>query len=547
MAADRLTGRMFATRSEVIATHGMVCASQPLAAQAGIDILKKGGTAVDAAIAVNACLGLMEPSGSGIGGDLFAIVWDAKTRKLHGINASGPAPKGLSLQYFREKHITVMPAYGPLPVTVPGCVDGWCELHRKFGRLPLGTVLEPAAAYAENGFPLSELIASYWRRAVNIFKEFPAFQKLYAPGRRIPGKGDIFRNPELAATLRLIGKGGRQAFYEGPVAQRIVACLKQAGGFFTAADLADFHSEWVEPVSVRYRGYDVWELPPNGQGLAVLQMLKILEKFDLRAMGHNSADYLHTLIEAKKIVFEDRARYYADPRFATIPLAGLLSDEYAATRRALIDPKRSQSKIPAGEPPAHGDTVYLTVADQYGNVVSLIQSNYMGFGSGLVPEGLGFTLHNRGNLFSLEEGHANALAPGKRPFHTIIPAFVTQDGRPVFSFGVMGGDIQPQGHVQILLNIIDFAMNIQEAGDAPRFRHLGSTEPNGETVLTDGGTVFLESGIEPEVIRTLLQRGHKIAKSASEFGGYQGIWIDAVRGILIGASESRKDGCAVGY
>lgn len=545
--SDRLTGRMFATRSEVIARQGMVAASQPLAAQIGIDILKKGGSAVDAAIAVNAALGLMEPSGSGIGGDLFAIVWDSRTAKLYGLNSSGPAPAAISLAYFQKNGITKMPETGPLPWTVPGCVAGWFALHGKFGKLPMGEVLAPAIAYAEHGFPLSELIAHYWQRSLKAFSQFDNFQKLYAPQGQIPKKGDVFKNPELAATYRLLARSGRDAFYRGELAKKMVDYSKKSGGFFSASDFADFQPEWITPMSVNYRGYDVWELPPNGQGLAVLQMLQMLENFDLKAMGHNSAAYLHTLIEIKKIVYEDRARFYADPRFTDIDYATLISPAYARKRLELFNPGRAGKQFPAGDPRlGSGDTVYLTVVDRDFNAVSLIQSNYVGFGSGMVPDGLGFCLQDRGALFDLEPGRPNSIAPGKRPFHTIIPGFVTRDGRPQFSFGVMGGDMQPQGHVQVLCNIIDFAMNLQEAGDAPRFRHAGSSEPDGSR-MSDGGVVYLESGITAEVIRDLLNRGHKVSKSAGEFGGYQGIWLDLERRVLIGASESRKDGCAIGY
>ncbi len=545
--SDRLTGRITSGRSEVIACRGMVAASQPLAAQVGIDILKKGGSAVDAAIAVNAALGLMEPSGSGIGGDLFAIVWDSQSAKLYGLNASGPAPAAVSLAYFQEKGITRMPEKGPLPWTVPGCVGGWFALHKRFGRLGMGDVLAPAIAYAEEGFPISELIAHYWQRALKSFAGYDNFQKLYAPAGRAPQKGDVFRNPELAATYRLLARRGRDAFYRGELAAKIVAYSRKVGGFFALDDFTAFQPEWVTPLSVAYRGFDVWELPPNGQGLAVLQMLQMLARFDLKAMGHNTAAYLHTLIEIKKIVYEDRARHYADPRFTAMDYAALLSPAYAGKRLELFDPEQANRSIPAGDPRlAKGDTVYLTVVDKDFNAVSLIQSNYVGFGSGMVPDGLGFCLQDRGALFNLQAGHANSIAPGKRPFHTIIPGFVTRAGRPVFSFGVMGGDMQPQGHVQVLCNIIDFAMNLQEAGDAPRFRHAGSSEPDGSQ-MQDGGTVFLESGIDAEAIRDLLRRGHKVSKSASEFGGYQGIWLDLERRVLIGASESRKDGCAIGY
>jgi len=546
-AADRITGKMFATRSEVIATHGMVATSQPLAAQIGIDILKKGGNAIDAAIAVNAALGLMEPTSCGIGGDLFAIVWINKEKKLYGLNASGPAPKAISLEYFKKKGIKRIPLHGPLPWTVPGCVDGWFELHRRFGKLSMKEILEPAINYAENGFPLSEVIAYYWERAVKAFKNYKNFQKLYAPGGKILKKGDIFKNPELARTYRLLDEKGRDVFYKGEIAKRIVEYSKRVGGFFQLEDFANFHSEWVQPLSVNYRGYDVWELPPNGQGIAVLQMLNMLKKFDLKSMGHNSAEYLHTLIEIKKIVYEDRARFYADPRFSRVPVKTLLSEEYALKRLEFFNPERANLSIPSGEEILEeGDTAYLTVVDKDFNAVSLIQSNYAGFGSGMVPDGLGFCLQDRGALFSLEEGHLNVIAPGKRPFHTIIPGFVTKDNEPVFSFGVMGGAMQPQGHVQILCNIIDFGMNIQEAGDAPRFRHMGSSQPNGGK-MEDGGIVYVESGISPEVIRELIRKGHRVAHAIGIFGGYQGIWIDTKRGILIGASESRKDGCAIGY
>ncbi|MBW2261153.1 MAG: gamma-glutamyltransferase [Deltaproteobacteria bacterium] len=546
ICADRITGKSFATRSEVIAASGMVASSQPLATQVGIDILKKGGSAVDAAIAVNAALGLMEPTGSGIGGDLFAIVWDAETGKLYGLNASGPSPAALTLAHFEKEKLDSVPIDGPLPWTVPGCVDGWSELHDRFGKLPMKKVLAPAITYAENGFPLSELIAFYWKKSVSRFAGFPGFQKLYAPGGKAPVKGDLFRNPELASTYRLIAKKGRNGFYKGKVAKTIVEYSKKSGGFFSLDDLSSYHAEWVEPLSVRYRGYDVWELPPNGQGIAVLQMLRMLENVDVASMGHNWSTYLHTLIEVKKIVYEDRARFYADPQFAEVPVGGLLSASYAKKRLQLLDADRARSIIPSGDPPEDGDTVYLTVVDKAGNAVSLIQSNYYGFGSGMVPPGLGFCLQDRGALFSLDKGHMNVLEPGKRPFHTIIPGFVTRDGKPVFSFGVMGGAMQPQGHLQVLLNIIDFGMNIQEAGDAPRFRHVGSSQPDGGQ-MNDGGTVYLEKGISKKTKKKLAAKGHKLDTHKGGYGGYQGIWIDHDRGVLIGASESRKDGCAMGY
>lgn len=545
--ADRMTGKMFATRSEVIGQEGMVASSHPLAAQIGIDILKKGGNAVDAAIAVNAALGLMEPTGSGIGGDLFAIVWDNKTGKIHGLNSSGTAPMALSLDYFKKKKMKRIPPYGPLPWTVPGCVAGWFELHKKFGKLPMKTILEPAIKYAENGFPMTELIGHYWKISVNRFKDYKNFQNTYAPNGKCPEKGDIFKNPDLARTYKILAEKGGDAFYKGEIAKAIVKYSKKVGGFFQLKDFSQFKPQWVEPESIDYKGYKVWELPPNGQGIAALQMLNMLKDFDLKAMGHNSAEYLHTLIEMKKIVYEDRAKFYADPRFSKVPYKKLLTDEYAKQRLKHFNPNRAGRKFPPGDGILeHGDTVYLTVVDKDHNAISLIQSNYRGFGSGNVPDGLGFCIQDRGELFSLEEGHANVFEPGKRPFHTIIPAFVTKDGKPVFSFGVMGGSMQPQGHVQVLLNIIEFGMNIQEAGDAPRFRHGGSSQPD-HGKMTDGGTVFLESGITQQDIRGLMERGHNIQFSRGAYGGYQGIWIDHARRILIGASESRKDGCAIGY
>ena len=544
---DRITGRTFVTRSEVFARHGMAATSQPLATQVAIDILKKGGTAVDAAIAANACLGLMEPTGSGIGGDLFAMVWDSKTRKLYGLNASGRSPYGLTLQYFKQHGLTSIPPTGPLPISVPGCVDGWFTLHERFGKLPMTDVLAPAIRYASEGFPLSELIAFYWAGGGRKLKDQPNFAKTYLPGGRAPKKGDIFKNPDLASTLTTIADRGRDAFYRGELTSVMVSFCEREGCFLREKDFADHSSTWVEPVSTNYRGYDVWELPPNGQGIAALQILNLIEKFNLSAMGHNSAEYLHVLIEAKKIVYEDRARFYADMTFADVPLKALVSKEYADQRRSLFNPNRASNKLDPGDPQlSHGDTIYLTVADRDRNMVSLIQSNYRGFGSGLVPDGLGFVFQDRGELFSLDPKHPNVYEPHKRPFHTIIPAFVTKNGTPWLSFGVMGGDMQPQGHVQILCNLIDFGMNLQEAGDAARFHHVGSSEPTGSK-MTDGGSVALESGIPMEAKRGLRQKGHRVKVDSGGFGGFQGILYDPERDLYIGASESRKDGQASGY
>ena len=549
--AARPSGSLVPTRSEVIATQGMAATSHPLVSQVALDVLKRGGTAVDAAIAANATIGLMEPISNGVGGDLFAIVWDAKTQKLYGLNGSGHSPKSLSLKTLRAElkklNSTTIPPTGPLPVSVPGAVDGWFELHAKFGKLPMKELLAPAISYARNGFPVTEIIAEGWERNAKVLAKYPGFAEIYMPNGRAPAKGEIFRNPLLANTLSAIAEGGRDAFYKGDIAKRIEDYMRANGGYLTAADLAAHHSEWVEPVSTNYRGYDVWELPPNTQGVAALQMLNLLEAYDLKSMGFGSADYLHVFIEAKKLAFEDRAHYYADPAFAKIPLKGLLSKDYAAKRRTLIKADRAALEYPA-DPKAldQSDTIYMTVADSAGNMVSLIQSNYRGMGSGMTPTGCGFILQDRGELFSLKDGHANLYAPGKRPFHTIIPAFVTKDGKPWLSFGVMGGGMQPQGHVQIIVNLIDFGMNLQEAGDAPRARHEGSSEPTDE-VMKDGGEVVLEAGFSPAVIKALEARGHKVTvDNDGGFGGYQAIMKNA-EGVYFGASESRKDGAAQGY
>jgi len=544
-AQDRITGKTFATRSEVIAKHGMAATSQPLATQIALDILKKGGNAIDAAIAANAALGLMEPTGNGIGGDLFAIIWDAKTQKLYGLNASGRSPKSLTLEYFKQNGYSKIPSHGPLSVSVPGCVDGWFEMHKRFGSMKMTDILKPAIDYAREGFPVSELIAYYWNSNSKALKDFPGFKEIYMPNGKAPQKGEIFKNPYLANTLEKIAIGGRDVFYKGEIAKKIDEYMKSQGGFLSYEDLASHTSEWIEPVSTNYRGYDVWELPPNGQGIAALQILNILEQYDIASMGFGSAEYLHVLIEAKKLAFEDRAKYYADPAFANVPVEQLISKEYALKRKELINQNRAARSFTPGEI-EQGNTIYMTVADQYGNMVSLIQSNYRGMGSGMTPESLGFVIQDRGEMFTLEEGHANCFAPGKRPFHTIIPAFITKDSKPFMSFGVMGGAMQPQGHVQIVLNMIDFGMNLQEAGDAPRMQHLGSSEPTGEK-MTDGGTLVLESGFDYEVIRELMKKGHKIAYDVGGYGGYQAIMWDEKNGVYYGASESRKDGQAAGY
>ena len=577
---DRITGKPFATRSEVLARHGMVCTSVPATTQVGLDILKRGGSAVDAAIAANATLGLMEPVSNGIGGDLFAIVYSAKENKLYGINGSGRSPLGLSYEQMKAEldklHRKTIPPRGMLPISVPGTVDAWSELHKKFGKLKLSDDLAPAAKYADEGFPVSELIAFYWHVAPEVHKDLPgAFLETYTlDGKgRTPAKGDIFKNPALAKTLRLIGEKGRDAFYKGQVADQIDKFMRENSGFLRKADFEKHTSSWVDPVSTNYRGYDVFELPPNGQGIATLQILNILEGFDLKSMGRNAGETLHAMIEAKKIAWADRAKFYADPEFAKIPLAGLLSKKYAAERRKLIDPGHAAKAVEAGMPPGNGaglqpmreplqdsaatpkrspvddgDTIYMCTADDDGNMVSLIQSNYRGMGSGIVVPGLGFMFQDRGELFSMEPGHANVYAPGKRPFHTIIPGFVMKDGKPWEAFGVMGGGMQPQGHVQVLTNQLDFGLNAQEAGDASRWQHEGDNEPTGEK-MEKGGYVEVESGIPYEIVRELEKRGHDVRFDVGGYGGYQAIKVELHDGqrVYVGASESRKDGQAAGY
>jgi len=543
-AQDRLSSLNFATRSEVIAEHGMACTSQPLATQVAIDVLQAGGSAIDAAIAANAMLGLVEPTGCGIGGDLFAIVWDVKTQQLYGFNGSGRSPQTLTLDYFLDNGYSKIPSTGPLPVSVPGAVDGWFQLHDRFGKLGMDEVLNPAIRYAENGFPVSELIG-YYLQSGRYLARFPGFKETYMPDGHMPRKGEIFKNPRLANTYRVLAENGRDAFYKGEIAKKIAAYIKENGGFLSYQDLAEHQGEWVEPISTNYRGYDVWELPPNGQGTAALQMLNILEGYDIASMGFGSPEYTHALIEAKKLAFEDRAKFYTDMDFYDVPLDMLLSKEYAAQKRALIRDNRAGRSYPAGEI-EKGNTIYLTVADKDGNMVSLIQSNYRGMGSGMTPGDLGFVLQDRGELFSLDPNHANCYAPGKRPFHTIIPAFITKDGNPYISFGLMGGAMQPQGHAQVVVNLIDFDMNLQEAGDAPRIRHSGSSQPTGGE-MKDGGTVYLESGFTYETIRALVRKGHKIQWTNGGFGGYQAIKWDQKNGVFYGASESRKDGMAAGY
>jgi gamma-glutamyltranspeptidase/glutathione hydrolase len=563
---DRYSGVPWATRSPVLAQHGMAATEQPLASQIAIDILKKGGSAVDAAIAANAAIGLMQPVLNGIGGDLFAIVWDPKTKRLYGYNGSGRAPMGRDLSRMQAEAAAVwkkvgeasqpltIPLDGSLPITVPGAVDAWFALHERFGTLPMAQVLQPAIDYARNGFPVTELIASYWERNMATFERRKAMigeldnaRATYLINGHTPAQGEIFRNPDLAATLSALATGGRDVFYKGDIARTIDRYFKRVGGDLRYEDLAAHHGDWVEPLGVNYRGYQVYELPPNGQGGAVLQMLQILQGFDLRKMGAGSADTLTAMLEAKRLAYEDLAKWYADPAFAHVPMKGLLSDAYAAERRKLIDLKHARADLGPGDPQLRdGDTIYLTTADQSGMMVSLIQSNYSGMGSGLVADHLGFMFHDRGALFSLNPESANVYAPSKRPFHTIIPGFVMRDGQPWLAFGLMGGDMQPQGHVQVLTNLIDFGMNVQEAGDAARWYHSGNNEPNG-TPSTGIGTVEMESGFDPAVKQELARRGYQIAPGRGSFGGYQAIEWDAEHHVYWGASEMRKDGEAIGY
>lgn len=548
-AQDRPLGRAFATRTEVMAQHGIACTSHPLATVAAIDILRKGGTAVDAAIAANAVLGVVEPHVNGIGGDLYAIVYEAKTGKLYGLNGSGRSPYSLTIDTFKNRNIRFIPALGPLPVSVPGCVDGWFSLHGKFGRKPMTDILGYAIGYARDGFAVADEASVSWQRVEALYGKFPNVRDVLLPGGKAPKRGEVFQNPLLATTLEKIAAGGRDVFYKGEIARTIDAFMKKNGGFLSYRDLAEHTSEWVEPVSVNYRGYDVWELPPNGQGICALQMLNILEGFDFSKTTFGSPEHLHLFIEAKKLAFEDRAKFYADLEYMEPGIVNrLISKDYAAGRRKLINPNRAARTAEAGNPNLKdGDTIYLTVADGEGNMVSLIQSNFRGFGSGMSPDGLGFMLQDRGQLFTLDPGKANTYAPHKRPFHTIIPAFVTKDGKPWMSFGVMGGSFQPLGHVEILMNMIDFGMNAQEAGDAPRIDHQGSSEPTGEK-MEDSGEVTLENGFPFETIRALMQMGHHVGWAPpGSYGGYQAIRFDAASKVYFGASESRKDGQAAGF
>ncbi len=546
------------SRSPVYGANGMAATAHPLASQVAIDILKEGGTAVDAAIAANAALGLMEPTGNGIGGDLFAIVWDPKTEQLYGLNASGRSPKGRSYDDLIAAldGADAIPPLGYLPVSVPGAVDGWFELHDKFGKLSMRKNLAPAISYAEDGHPVSPVIAHYFDRNFEAFEarqeqitEFDNARATYFKDGP-PRVGEMFKNPDLARTYRLIARKGRDAFYKGEIAKTIDAYMKRIGGDILYEDFATHKSEWVDVGCVDYRGYGLCELPPNGQGFAALQMANILKNVDLTQWPRGSAEVLHYITEAKRLAFEDVAKFYADPDFYDPPLDWMLSDAYGQERFALIDPDKAMTDPMAGAPKLEeaGDTTYLTVADKDGMMVSLIQSNYRGMGSGLVPDGLGFMLQDRGELFSLDPDHPNVYAPGKRPFHTIIPAFVMKDGKPLMSFGLMGGSMQPQGHVQVLINIVDYGMNLQEAGDAARLNHNGGRSATGGA-FDPLGVLNVEPGISQDTIMGLEQKGHvvRVVEDGIMFGGYQAIMRDPETGVYSGATEMRKDGLAIGY
>lgn len=558
-AGSRYTGEHFATRSPVLARNGIAATSHPIASSIAVDIMKKGGSAIDAAIAANAMLALVEPHACGIGGDLFAIIWDPGKKELAGYNGSGRTPAGFDYEAMRALlgDAENIPLFGPMSVSVPGAVDGWFALHERYGRLPMREILAPAIAYAKEGIAVTEVDAALWAEALAEFADsdlpeshLKELFRTYQIDGRPPAAGEIFRNPDLADSYERLAAGGRESFYQGETARRIIEAIEEKGGKLQMSDLASHKGEWVTPVSANYRGYDVYELPPNSQGIAALQMLNVLEAYPLADMGRDSAGFWHLFVEAKKLAYEDRAKFYADPQFSEAPLDDLLSDAYADERRELIDPERAAMSLPPGSPPPHGDTTFLVTADGDGMMVSFIQSNYWEFGSGIVPEGAGFALQNRGYTFSMEPGHANVYAAGKRPFHTIIPAFLMQGETPLMAFGVMGGYLQPQAHAQIIINMIDFGMNVQEAGDAARAVHSGASQPTGGR-MTDGGTVYMEAGIPESVVEQLRSMGHTVVhgkrRYVGSYGGYQAIWRDPETGVYHGASEMRYDGAAVGY
>jgi gamma-glutamyltranspeptidase/glutathione hydrolase len=531
--ADRPAGNPRGTRSVVHAPNGMVATSQPLAASAGLRILLQGGNAFDAAVATAAALCVVEPMMTGLGGDMFALTYSQKTKKIEALNGSGRAPKKATREHYLSQGFKEIPQNGILSISTPGTVDGWAEILEKHGSMTFAEVLQPAIEYAENGFPVAEIVAAQWKRRQSFLLRNKEAASTYLVEGKAPKEGDIFVQPQLARTLKAIAQGGRDAFYKGDIARTISDYMENNGGLLRYEDLAEHSSLWVEPIHTDYKGYQVYELPPNGQGVVTLEMLNILEDFDLASLGHNSVEYLHLLIEAKKLAYADRDHYIADPEFADVPIEKMLSKDYASERRRLINKEKAAEKVGPGME-IEGDTVYLTVVDKDRNVVSFINSIFNSFGSGIVAGDTGVMLHNRGSLFSLDEKHLNRLEPGKRPFHTIIPAMVLKEGKPYITFGVMGGDMQPQGQVQVLMNLIEFGMNIQDAGEAPRFRHTA-------------GEVALESEISAGAVMQLLDKGHKVISAVDFFGGFQGIRIDPDNGMLQGGSDPRRDGCAIGY
>lgn len=529
-------------RSEALARKGMVCTSQSLATSAALDVLKSGGNAIDAAICANVVLSVVEPMSCGPGGDLFAILWIEREGKLVGLNASGRSPYAWTLEEATKRGLDSIPSNSPLAWNVPGCVSGWQALLERYGSKPFSELAAAAIEYAREGFPVSPVIARDWRM---LSPSTPTLAETFYPTGRAPQAGDLFTNTRMAEFLELISREGLRSFYEGAPAEKIVAHAQAEGALLEMRDFREHTVDWVEPVSTNYRGYDVWEIPPNGQGIAALQMLNMLETFDIPSLQPASAEHLHLFAEAKRLAYEDRAVYYADRDLAEVPLEELISKDYARVRAKLIDPKRTAENVGPGVLDGSKDTVYLTTSDKDGNMVSLIQSIFAGWGSNIAPGGLGFCMQNRGESFSLDPAHRNRLAGHKRPFHTIIPGFVTKEGKPWMSFGVMGGAFQPQGHVQVLMNAIDFGMSPQQAGDQPRVEHSGSSEPTGEAAR-GVGSLRCEAGIADEVKSQLAAMGHNV-KSGGAFGGYQAILRMAEPLRYAGASDPRKDGCALGY
>jgi gamma-glutamyltranspeptidase/glutathione hydrolase len=558
-AGDRPVGASFSSRSAAYGCSGAAGTAHPLATLAAIETLKRGGSAVDAAIAANACLGFLEPTSSGLGGDCYAMIWDPKLNKVVSLAGSGRSPKSLTLEIARSRAKNgALPPLGAVSISTPGALDAWWAMHQRYGSLKWAQLFEPAIHLAESGVPVPQIIAYYIGRNLDNFQR-PGFgveevanaKHTYAPGGSAPKEGEVFRNPDLARTYRLVAKGGRDAFYAGPIAHTIDAYFKRIGGWLSYEDLRDQHAEWLEPLSTTYRGVEVFAMAANTQGLATLQMLNILEHFDLRAMGFQSVASIHAQVEAKRLAYEDRARYYADPHFAKIPIDWLGSKQYAAERAKLIDLGKILTPIHPGEAPSHGDTTYFTVSDANGMMVSMIQSNFRGMGSGLVADGLGFMFQDRGQLFSLQDGHPNIYQPGKRPFQTIIPGFAVKDGRPWMSFGVMGGDMQPQGQSQIIINRVDYGLDIQAAGDSPRWHHEGSSQSMGEDSpgLDPKGKLLLESGIPMTTRLALAEMGWPIGAPDGGFGRYECIEArsSGATRVYAAASEMRADGMALAY